>query len=71
MEDSERPIGSTQVGRRDLAAEDEPAAARLSLVEGLSGRMGILTELELLDHKDIVLIDARNDNKPSGSKAVA
>jgi hypothetical protein len=30
---------------------------------------GILKKLELLGHKDIVLIDARNDNKPSGSKA--
>src|ERR1700731_450822 len=29
----------------------------------------ILKELDLLDHPDIVLIDARNDNKPSGSKA--
>lgn len=29
----------------------------------------ILRELELSDHRDIVLIDARNDNKPSGSKA--
>jgi hypothetical protein len=30
---------------------------------------GILDRLKLLGHKDIVLIDARNDNKPSGSKA--
>jgi len=30
---------------------------------------GILKKLNLLGHKDIVLIDARNDNKPSGSKA--
>jgi hypothetical protein len=30
---------------------------------------GILTELKMLDHRDIVLIDARSDNKPSGSKA--
>ena len=30
---------------------------------------GILDKLGLLDHKDIVLIDARADNKPSGSKA--
>jgi hypothetical protein len=30
---------------------------------------GILKKLGLLGHKDIVLIDARNDNKPSGSKA--
>jgi hypothetical protein len=30
---------------------------------------GILKKLKLLGHKDIVLIDARNDNKPSGSKA--
>ena len=30
---------------------------------------GILDRLGLLGHKDIVLIDARNDNKPSGSKA--
>lgn len=29
----------------------------------------ILEELELTGHRDIVLIDARNDNKPSGSKA--
>ena len=29
----------------------------------------ILKELKLTDHKDIVLIDARNDNKPSASKA--
>ncbi|MGO7210268.1 hypothetical protein ACCS75_04080 [Rhizobium ruizarguesonis] len=30
---------------------------------------GILKKLKLSDNKDIVLIDARNDNKPSGSKA--
>ena len=30
---------------------------------------GILDRLDLLHHKDIVLIDARADNKPSGSKA--
>jgi hypothetical protein len=30
---------------------------------------GILDKLGLLDHKDVVLIDARDDNKPSGSKA--
>jgi hypothetical protein len=30
---------------------------------------GILDKLKILGHKDVVLIDARNDNKPSGSKA--
>lgn len=30
---------------------------------------GILDKLGLLGHRDIVLIDARDDNKPSGSKA--
>jgi hypothetical protein len=30
---------------------------------------GILDKLGILGHKDVVLIDARNDNKPSGSKA--
>ncbi len=30
---------------------------------------GILGKLGLLGHRDIVLIDARDDNKPSGSKA--
>jgi hypothetical protein len=30
---------------------------------------GILDKLGLLGHQDIVLIDARDDNKPSGSKA--
>lgn len=30
---------------------------------------GILDRLGILGHKDVVLIDARNDNKPSGSKA--
>jgi hypothetical protein len=30
---------------------------------------GVLDKLGVLGHKDIVLIDARNDNKPSGSKA--
>jgi len=29
----------------------------------------ILNELKLLGHMDIVLVDARKDNKPSGSKA--
>jgi hypothetical protein len=29
----------------------------------------ILAELKLTGHKDIVLVDARQDNKPSGSKA--
>ena len=33
-------------------------------VEGILDKLGILH-----GHKDIVLIDARNDNKPSGSKA--
>jgi hypothetical protein len=28
-----------------------------------------LKKLGILGHKDVVLIDARNDNKPSGSKA--
>lgn len=31
--------------------------------------VGILDKLGLFGHKDIVLIDARNDNKPSGSRA--
>lgn len=31
--------------------------------------VGILKKLGILGHKDIVLIDARADNKPSGSKA--
>ncbi len=30
---------------------------------------GILRKLKILGHKDVVLIDARNDNKPPGSKA--
>ena len=30
---------------------------------------GILDKLHLLGHKDIILIDARDDNKPSGSRA--
>jgi hypothetical protein len=30
---------------------------------------GILDRLGILKHKDVILIDARNDNKPSGSKA--
>lgn len=38
-------------------------AAEQERVEGILDRLGIL------GHKDIVLIDARNDNKPSGSKA--
>ncbi|WP_223153567.1 hypothetical protein [Bradyrhizobium japonicum] len=29
----------------------------------------ILRKLKIFGHKDIMLIDARNDNKPSGSKA--
>lgn len=29
----------------------------------------VLDKLGILGHKDVVLIDARNDNKPSGSKA--
>jgi hypothetical protein len=31
--------------------------------------VGILDKLGILNHKDVVLIDARADNKPSGSKA--
>ncbi|MEJ0076805.1 MAG: hypothetical protein WDO17_15415 [Alphaproteobacteria bacterium] len=31
---------------------------------------GILKRLKLDEHKDVVLIDARKDNKPSGSKGV-
>jgi hypothetical protein len=30
---------------------------------------GILDKLGILGHKDVILIDARDDNKPSGSKA--
>lgn len=30
---------------------------------------GILRDLDLIDNKDVILIDARADNKPSGSKA--
>ncbi|QND24484.1 hypothetical protein HB774_34390 (plasmid) [Rhizobium leguminosarum bv. viciae] len=30
---------------------------------------GISDTLGILGHKDVVVIDARNDNKPSGSKA--
>lgn len=30
---------------------------------------GILQKLGILGHKDVVMIDARADNKPSGSKA--
>jgi hypothetical protein len=29
----------------------------------------ILSDLGMLNNRDIVLIDARSDNKPSGSKA--
>jgi len=29
----------------------------------------ILQKLKLLDREDVVLVDARNDNKPSASKA--
>jgi hypothetical protein len=32
---------------------------------------GILKKLNLDGHKDLILIDARKDNKPSGSKARA
>lgn len=39
------------------------SAAEKDRVEGILDRLG------LLEHKDVVLIDARNDNKPSGSKA--
>lgn len=39
------------------------SAAERTRVEGILDRLGIL------GHKDVVLIDARNDNKPSGSKA--
>jgi len=38
-------------------------------VDELARVESILRKLKLLGHKDIVLIDARNDNKPSGSKA--
>jgi hypothetical protein len=31
--------------------------------------MRILDELKLTDNEDVVLIDARSDNKPAGSKA--
>lgn len=37
--------------------------------EQFSRVTGILKKLGLTDHKDVVLIDARSDNKPSGSKA--
>ena len=33
------------------------------------GSNTILKKLGIEGHKDVVLIDARNDNKPSGSKA--
>ncbi len=31
--------------------------------------LGILDRLRLSGNKDVIVIDARNDNKPSGSKA--
>ena len=31
--------------------------------------LGILDKLGILNHRDVVMIDARADNKPSGSKA--
>jgi hypothetical protein len=48
-------------------------ASRLSSIfhEPRSYVYGVLRKLKLLGHKDVVLIDARNDNKPSGSKAEA
>ena len=37
--------------------------------QGLKRVEGILKELKLSGNPDVVLVDARSDNKPSGSKA--
>jgi hypothetical protein len=54
------------------AASDAPNAIKgiIFFTEAEEDRaVGILDKLGILGHKDIVLIDARADNKPSGSKA--
>lgn len=54
------------------AASDADKAIKAILyftLEELIRVRGILRRLDLADSKDIVLIDARNDNKPSGSIA--
>jgi hypothetical protein len=54
------------------AASDAKQAIKVIIFfskEGEDRANGILDKLGILGHKDIVLIDARGDNKPSGSKA--
>jgi hypothetical protein len=54
------------------AASDAPNAIKAIVFFSRKEEMkvrSILRKLQLTEHKDIVLIDARSDNKPSGSKA--
>lgn len=54
------------------AASDAPHAIKVIIFFSAQEEervAGILFELDLLNHPDIVLIDARADNKPSASKA--
>lgn len=54
------------------AASDAPRAIKVILffsAEQEERAVTILTKLNLLNSRDVILIDARSDNKPSGSKA--
>lgn len=54
------------------AASDSRSGIKVILYFSLEEKLrvdAILKELDLTGHKDVVLIDARADNKPSGSKA--
>ncbi|WP_421699812.1 hypothetical protein [Ancylobacter sp.] len=55
-----------------LAASSAKHGVKVIIYFSLSEKArvdGILKDLKIAGHRDIVLIDARNDNKPSGSKA--
>ena len=49
-------------------AENKIKAIMFFTEEEEQRTVGILDKLGILNHKDVVLIDARADNKPSGSK---
>ena len=58
----------------EIYAKSSDATGAIKVVLYFSGQekarvMGILKELNCIGNPNIVLVDARNDNKPSGSKA--
>jgi len=65
------PIWRGLLGHRVfiISKNNQPAFDRVNTLEDLQKVQTILKELKLSSCEDIILIDARRDNKPSASKA--